>query len=174
MKRAAVAFVCLAGLALAYRVDWSVTGDGGGTASSSGHSASFTVGQPAVGRLEGTNFLALVGFWQGDAQVAVRENADPGRRGRLANELSTPAPNPFARSTRIQYTVSGPSEVGIAVCDRVGRVVRTLVNGSRPAGRHEVRWNGTDDRDRLVPAGVYFCRMRTDGYGETRKLIVQR
>jgi flagellar hook assembly protein FlgD len=37
-----------------------------------------------------------------------------------------------------------------------GHRVRTLLQGSLPAGSHEVTWTGDDDAGRPVAAGVYF------------------
>jgi len=48
-----------------YRIDWVIpmTGGGGGTSSSANYTASFTVGQSAVGTTESGNYQACTGFW---------------------------------------------------------------------------------------------------------------
>ncbi|MBD3220175.1 hypothetical protein GF314_02955, partial [bacterium] len=58
--------------------------------------------------------------------------------------------------------------------DVAGRRVRTLVDEVRPAGRHEVLWNGADDSGRALSSGVYFARMRADGFQQTRKMTLVR
>ena len=40
-------------------------------------------------------------------------------------------------------------------------LVRTLVAGDLPAGRHEERWDGFDDAGQRVSSGIYMARLRT-------------
>ena len=47
-------------------------------------------------------------------------------------------------------------------------------SGSRPIGRHQVTWDGRDDEERAVPAGTYFCRLRTPHKSQTKKLTLVR
>jgi flagellar hook assembly protein FlgD len=42
----------------------------------------------------------------------------------------------------------------------------------RPAGTHEVEWDGRDEAGRRVAAGVYLCRLRAEGTAESRPVIV--
>jgi flagellar hook assembly protein FlgD len=47
------------------------------------------------------------------------------------------------------------------VYDAQGRRVRNLLTGETyPAGRHTVRWDGTDDTGRALGSGVYLFRMQ--------------
>ena len=55
-----------------------------------------------------------------------------------------------------------------------GRLIRTLVEGSRAAGEHEVAWDGTDEYGIDVAAGVYLYRLRLGELEETRKMILVR
>jgi hypothetical protein len=54
-------------------------------------------------------------------------------------------------------TVAAP--VRLAVYDAMGRPVRVLVNGVRPAGSHAVGWDRRDEQGRRLAAGTYFCRL---------------
>ncbi len=89
-------------------------------------------------------------------------------------------PNPFSMSTSIPYHVPGNGQletgnwqhVSLSVYDAAGRLVRTLVNGMREPGFYTVIWDGRDDSGREVPGGIYFCRMVSDGFGTTRKLVL--
>jgi flagellar hook assembly protein FlgD len=47
-----------------------------------------------------------------------------------------------------------------------GRMVKSLVSASMPAGRHTATWNGTDNAGSRVPSGVYFVKAR---YGAEQK-----
>ena len=53
-----------------------------------------------------------------------------------------------------------------------GRRVRTLVDGVVPAGSRAFTWDGRDHRGHAVASGVYFYRMTTEGYQETRKMLL--
>jgi hypothetical protein len=37
-----------------------------------------------------------------------------------------------------------------------------------------VQWNGKDANGSLVPSGIYFYRMKADGFEATRKMILVR
>jgi len=87
--------------------------------------------------------------------------------------LARAVPNPFRSSTSIVYDVPAGHDgsVGVAIFDVAGRLVRRLVQDRVLAGRHTVEWDGTADGGRRVGSGVYFCRMWTSGFAETRKVI---
>jgi subtilisin family serine protease len=82
-------------------------------------------------------------------------------------------PNPFSDRTAIRYSVSHPLDVNLAVYDRSGRLVTTLVNGRQIAGWHNVVWNRTDDEGRRLASGVYFYRLNSGTYRTTRKLVIE-
>jgi hypothetical protein len=82
-------------------------------------------------------------------------------------------PNPFNPVTAIQYDVpAGGADVTIRIYDVSGRLVRTLVNGRRPAGTGSVTWDGTDGHGSAVASGLYFCRMVSGAFTETRKMVL--
>lgn len=68
-------------------------------------------------------------------------------------------PNPMTERAVIRYALPSPSRVRITVLDVAGRRVRELVDGPRPAGSHEARWDGRADDGRPAAAGVYFARV---------------
>ena len=70
-------------------------------------------------------------------------------------------PNPFNAATTIQYSLAKQGHVQLAIYDLLGRRVRLLSDGIQKAGSNTVTWDGTDQEDRPVPSGVYFCRMET-------------
>ncbi|HEX6944514.1 MAG TPA: FlgD immunoglobulin-like domain containing protein [Gemmatimonadaceae bacterium] len=87
--------------------------------------------------------------------------------------LHANVPNPFNPVTTIDYDVpAGGADVTIAVFDVSGRLVRTLVDDRRDAGRYSVRWNGDDDRGVGVATGVYFCRMNAGSFAHTMKMVL--
>ena len=93
-------------------------------------------------------------------------------------ELSAAAPNPFHRSTRIDYALPSAGRVRLTVHDLQGRRVATLAEGDAPAGRYSVIWDGRIAGGGSAHAGVYFVRLAVSGAagGEERlrKIVVTR
>ena len=85
-------------------------------------------------------------------------------------------PNPFNPSTTIRYTIAWSREHGvesretkIVVYDILGREVATLVNEKKAPGDYEVRFDATG-----LASGVYFYRLQTGSFVETKKLLLLR
>jgi len=81
--------------------------------------------------------------------------------GAIGVRLRQNAPNPFASETAIAFELDRARPVRLDVVDVSGRLVATLLEGERPAGRNEVRWDGTDRSGRPAAAGLYFARLTT-------------
>jgi hypothetical protein len=81
-------------------------------------------------------------------------------------------PNPFNPMTRIAFELPVDGRALVRIHDLSGRLVRTLVDGERPAGRHEVTWQGRDDRGQPLASGVYLVQLRTAQGHESRKLVL--
>ena len=81
-------------------------------------------------------------------------------------------PNPFSPETQISFELPRDGEVGLGIYSPDGRLVRTLVMGTRPAGRQTIRWDGLDDTGRKVSSGVYFYNLRAPGIQESRQMIL--
>jgi len=89
--------------------------------------------------------------------------------------LSQNYPNPFNPSTRIDFSVPVQSNVSIAVYDVLGKRIVTLVDGKNySAGSHTVEWNGTDDLGRNVGSGIYFYKITTQKFSQTKKMILMK
>jgi M6 family metalloprotease-like protein len=88
--------------------------------------------------------------------------------------LGPVVPNPFTRGTTIGYHLSSPATVSLEVYDVEGKLVRSLFRGPAESGRNAVLWDGRDTYGRPVAEGVYFCRMETDGFGSTIKIVHMR
>jgi hypothetical protein len=82
-------------------------------------------------------------------------------------------PNPFNPSTTIAYDVpAGGGKVTLRVYDVAGRLVRTLVDGTQPAGQKTVGWDGANGAGKRAASGVYFYRMTAPGFTQTRKMVL--
>jgi hypothetical protein len=97
----------------------------------------------------------------------------PGRDVPTSFALLPNYPNPFNPTTTIVYKVpSGGALVTVRVYDVEGRLVRTLVDRYVGGGTHTVDWNGRDRKGNAVASGVYFYRMKTTAFAETRKMVL--
>ena len=105
--------------------------------------------------------------------------ADPAARGDRTPPaagatfaLDAPWPNPFNPATTLGFHVDRDGPVTLRVYDLQGRLVRTLVDGPLPAGRHQTRWDGRDRAGRTVPAGVYLARLDDGWRWRGRQLVL--
>jgi hypothetical protein len=157
-----------------YRCDWSVVGIGGGEMSSSAYKCVATAGQTAAGFMTSPDYWALVGYWLPEGRTGVQEPANGRNPGPLVTRLYAPKPNPFRGAAAIHYTLAAQSQVSLQVHDLTGRVVKTIADGVQRPGRYSLRWDGRDNVGRLLANGVYFCRLKADGYTGAEKLVLQR
>jgi hypothetical protein len=81
-------------------------------------------------------------------------------------------PNPFNPSTQIQFSIPRSSHVRMDVFNILGRRVQTLVDQWLPAGVHEVTFDGRSDSGGELATGIYFYRMETGDFIETRKMLL--
>lgn len=84
-------------------------------------------------------------------------------------ELAQNYPNPFNPATRFEFQIAQPAFVTLKVYDVLGREVATLVNETRLPGKYSVEWDATGE-----PSGVYYSRLRSGTFLETRKLVLIR
>lgn len=83
-------------------------------------------------------------------------------------------PNPFNPAATIEYDISEPGRVLLAVYDAAGRRVRTLVDAHSLPGRFRAGWDGCTDRGGAAASGVYFIRLESAGQVRTRKTVMLR
>ena len=88
-------------------------------------------------------------------------------------------PNPFNPTTKIKYTIpSTPLSFGeglgvrLLVYDILGNEVATLVNEQQQPGTYEVEFNAGQNIS--LSSGVYYYQLRSGGFVETKKMIIQK
>ena len=90
----------------------------------------------------------------------------------FSNALRPCYPNPFNPRVTIPFDLRQDGNLTLSVYDVSGRLVKTLVNEWTRAGSHIVSWDGRSDLGAQISSGVYFCRLRTGGFTETRKIVM--
>lgn len=76
-------------------------------------------------------------------------------------------PNPFNSSTVISYQLAVSSWIKLLIYDLLGREVTTLVNEQLKAGMYKVKFDAGG-----LPSGIYYYRMETENFTDTKKMIV--
>ena len=76
-------------------------------------------------------------------------------------------PNPFNPSTKIKFDVPVSTDVKIVLYNILGEKVRTLVNKKYAPGRHEYVLEASG-----LAAGLYFYRIKTNQYTNTKRMIL--
>ncbi|MBE0432014.1 hypothetical protein IBX73_00960 [candidate division WOR-3 bacterium] len=88
----------------------------------------------------------------------------------------TASPNPFSKLTNVNFSIEhGAERIELRIYDATGRLVKDLHHAMLHAPcAMQVLWDGTDERGRFVPQGVYFIRLQAPDIVRTIKTILLR
>ena len=81
--------------------------------------------------------------------------------------LSQNYPNPFNPNTKIEFSLPQKSFVKLKVFDMLGREIANLVNENLSAGSYKYDFNAS-----ALPSGIYFYKLETENFSETRKMVL--
>ena len=87
----------------------------------------------------------------------------------VVHRLSQNFPNPFNPTTNIRFTLPVSGFMSLKIYDVLGREVAILVNEEQRAGSYEVRWNAIG-----FSSGVYFYRLQSGEFVQTKKLLLMK
>jgi hypothetical protein len=102
----------------------------------------------------------------GDAAAAIEETET------VVPSFFSIYPNPFRNATRIFFSAQKGEEVAIAIYNIAGQKVKDITSTSDNTHRL-VRWTGTSSEGKSVPAGVYFCVVRSATGNEVIKKLIK-
>ncbi|MDO9577159.1 MAG: FlgD immunoglobulin-like domain containing protein [Candidatus Cloacimonadales bacterium] len=90
------------------------------------------------------------------------------------NKLFQNSPNPFNPSTTISFELytETSENTELVIYNLKGQLIKTLVSEPLSAGRHSYVWNGTDESGKKVSNGIYFYKLTSGDYSETRKALM--
>lgn len=118
----------------------------------------------------GMSYRYQIGVTDGDGEfLSPIETVDIPK---IVSTLEQNSPNPFNPATRIRYELATREHVTVLVYDAGGELVRTLVDETRPFGKHEITWDGKSDAGTPVGSGVYFYRLTAGKFSASRKMIL--
>lgn len=132
--------------------------------------------------------LAEVGFWNiqaeklevntidGSIEVNIVSNTrDPHSNNTREipgdHKLKRNYPNPFNPLTTIQYALPESGHVQLTIYDRLGQLVKTLVNEEQGAGYYTIHWDATNEFGKTVSSGMYIYRLRLKNFIGQRQMI---
>lgn len=101
--------------------------------------------------------------------VAAADETAPRRVALHANR-----PNPFNPVTTIAFDLPARQQVDLSIYDVGGRLVRRLAGGPMNAGTHELVWDGRAAGGEESASGIYFYRLETGDFTQTKKMILIR
>jgi len=78
-------------------------------------------------------------------------------------------PNPFNPTTTIKYSIPKLSFVSLKIYNLIGEEIATLVNEEKLIGNYQVEFNAA-----ALPSGIYFYRLQTPNFTQTKKMILLR
>lgn len=82
-------------------------------------------------------------------------------------------PNPFNPSTTIRFDMPKEGVVTMEVFNVLGIRVRSLVSGLPfNAGTHTITWDGRDDRNQVVPSGMYLYRITAGDFRSAKRMTL--
>jgi photosystem II stability/assembly factor-like uncharacterized protein len=76
-------------------------------------------------------------------------------------------PNPFNPVTSIRFEISRLSEIKLNVFNILGQKVATLLDQRLSPGVYEFTWRASD-----LSSGIYFYTLETEGFKDTKKLVL--
>jgi len=176
----AIGSIILAGILLAFattgaKADYvllrSTISTGAGHSSGGAISAVSTYGVSPAGRSSAGVWTLRSGPLLPTIDDASDVVADPLRPTIFA--MYPASPNPFVRSTRIDFDLPASSPIRLNLYDVKGRHVKTLLPGAVfNSGRHSVEWLGMDDHGEQAGSGVYFCVIDAGDHQATQRLVL--
>ena len=78
-------------------------------------------------------------------------------------------PNPFNPITKIEYSIPQHGFVTIKIFDVLGKEISTLVNEEKHPGHYQTEFNGSN-----LSSGVYFYRLHSGSFSDTKKFILMK
>ncbi|MBI3364798.1 MAG: T9SS type A sorting domain-containing protein [Ignavibacteriae bacterium] len=124
-------------------------------------------GQPLIaGATVAINLLPAIepGNLDGRSAITVLDASTP-----TEYVLSQNYPNPFNPATAIQFSIVTPGRVSLIIYNTLGEEVARLIDRDAPPGKYEIRWDASQ-----LQSGIYFYRLLTRDFVETKKLIMMK
>jgi len=124
-------------------------------------------------------YLAVIDCPESEGRSILRESLEAALGQPVAQaalpttvELYQNYPNPFNPLTTIRFYLPTSGRASLSIYNLLGQQVATLINGQVNSGYVEASWDGTDDNGDAVASGIYFYRLETDDFSQTRRMLL--
>ncbi len=133
-------------------------------------------GRVGYGFLESSEFN--LEYWRGhiamgdyELRINMLQTTSVPLTGRMPSEfeLCQSYPNPFNPSTKIQFSLPKATYVTLNIYNTLGQEVAQLLSQQMSVGTYTAEWNATG-----FASGIYYYRLETGSFVETKKLVFLR
>ncbi|MEA3444712.1 MAG: 6-bladed beta-propeller [Bacteroidota bacterium] len=148
--------------------------------------------EPIITQDSVTNFMIYVGEWMLSEKLESDKMYNWRSRIRFADStsqwsefstfktsslpieysLSQNYPNPFNPTTNIAFSIPEQTHVKLEIFNIIGQRISSLVDVELTAGNHEIKWDGTNENGRAVATGLYFYRLSTENFIQSKKMVM--
>jgi photosystem II stability/assembly factor-like uncharacterized protein len=154
-------------LPLAFAQTWAVNLDSGSI-----NSSWYRINAPDSTSVYAAEFVSPVSGWAfgsygaimkyNSSVIGILENQVPSQLTLFQNY-----PNPFNPSTTISYQLVKPEFVKITVYDLLGKQVRLIIEGMKPAGLNKFKFVNMN-----LASGVYIYKVEAGKFSEMKKMVL--
>ena len=117
------------------------------------------------GRTVSKPFTAPVGFYK---FLVTNTTGITGNENKLYYyTLYQNYPNPFNPETKISYYIENKSFVSLKIFDITGKEISKLVNSVQDQGFYSLNFDG-----KKLPSGVYFYSIESNGWKDTKRMLL--
>jgi hypothetical protein len=88
--------------------------------------------------------------------------------------MASISPNPLNPSGTLSFWTERSGAVRVRLFDTSGRLVRTVVDTSMPAGPHSMPLDARDSGGRALASGVYYYRVESPGDMRSGRFVVAK
>lgn len=113
------------------------------------------------------DYSGLYQVWASIIDMNVLYTGEPGDDSIEKFYLYQNYPNPFNPETTIKFQIAKPGFVQLKIYDLLGNEVANLVDGYKISGVYSINFMVQD-----LPSGIYFYRLDSNQYSETKKLVI--
>jgi hypothetical protein len=118
---------------------------------------------------EGFSESTVRAYIEGYLPNAVEEGSSPSPL-----RISSVTPNPTGVPAAVWFSLTKPGAVSLRIYSTTGQLLRTLVNGTCPAGVNNATWDLRDNFGRPVANGIYYCELSNGAAIARTKVSVLR
>ncbi len=83
-------------------------------------------------------------------------------------------PNPFNSTTKITFVLAKPEDVVLSVYNEMGALVWKHILKEQPSGEHSFLWQARDNEGQILPTGIYFLKIKGNGWSRIKKMLYLR